>query len=125
MATRSNKTYQDPRRPASLSRLLKLWQDVPESQRAGNTIRVTFTLSCWGESRATRVAGFLRRRRECAESTIHRVAGGRRDTWHVHGSTHPAIRSLADLEHIWTWLRAAARSHQVDVVRIRLVQEAV
>jgi hypothetical protein len=124
MAARSNKTYQDPKGAGSLSGLLRLWQKLGASERASATTLVTFTLSCSGESRATRVAGFLRRRRNCAETRVHRVAGGRRDTWHVHGSLSPAIHSLADLEAIWTWLSRAALSHQVSLLGITLAPEA-
>jgi hypothetical protein len=125
MATaRSDKTYQDPRVAGSLSGLLQLWQKLLASGRCPATTQVTFTLSCCGESRATRVAGFLRRRRACAESKVHQVAGGRDDTWHVHGSISPATHSLHDLEAIWTWLRRAAQSHQVSLLRITLASTA-
>lgn len=124
MATRSDKTYQDPRATGSLSGLLRRWQKLRTAERDTAKTLVTFTLSCGGESRATRVAGFLLRRRACAETRVHQVAGGRRDTWHVHGSTHPAIHSLADLEATWTWLRQAAASHQVRLLRINLAPAA-
>ena len=120
MATRSDKTYQDPRATGSLSGLLRRWQKLAAADRDSAKMQVSFTLSCGGESLATRVAGFLLRRRACAETRIHQVAGGRRDTWHVHGTTRPAIHSLADLEATWTWLRKAAVSHQVRLLRITL-----
>ena len=104
----------------SLSGLLQLWQELASSSRDTASTRVSFTLSCDGESRATRVAGYLRRRRACAEARVHHVAGGRRDTWHIHGSLTPAIHSLADLESTWTWLRRAAQSHQVRLLRVAL-----
>lgn len=121
MAIRSNKTYQDPLAVGSLSNLLRSWQRLRGSRRAPNPIRVTFTLSCWGESRASRVAGFLRRRRVCAGTTVHQVTGAQRDIWHVHGSTYPAIPSLSDLEQTWLWLRGVSQSHQVGMLRIRLM----
>jgi len=124
MATRSNKTYQDPSTAGSLSSALRLWQSVHDVPRDTAILHVSFTLSCWGESRATRVAGFLRRRRACAGITVHRVAEARRDTWHVHGSMNPAIQSLSDLEATWTWLRRAAQSHQVDLLRVTLDRAA-
>ena len=124
MATRSDKTYQDPRTAGSLSRALRLWQSLRASCRETVTTQICFTISCWGESRATRVAGFLRRRRACAVTRIHQVAGARRDTWHVHGVMHPAIRSLPDLEATWTWLRRAAHSHQVALLRVTLAPAA-
>jgi hypothetical protein len=120
MASRSDKTYQDPRRAGSLSRALTAWQTLKDSGDSGST-RVNFTLSCFGESRATRVVGLLRRRRSCTNIQVHQVSGARRDTWHVHGSLDPAIRALADLEAIWTWLREAADSHQVTLLRIALI----
>ena len=124
MTTRSETTYQDPRAVGSLSGLLHLWQRHQASGHDAATSRVTFTLSCWGEARAARVAGFLRRRRACAVTRVHHVRGARRDTWHVHGSMHPAIHSLPDLEAIWTWLRRAAHSHQVNLLRITLALAA-
>ena len=120
MATRSEKTYQDPQAAGSLSSLLQRWQKLHASGREPASTRVTFTLSCCGESRATRVSGFLRRRRACAETRVHHVAGARRDMWHVHGSISPAIHSLSDLEATWDWLRRAAQSHQVSLLRITL-----
>jgi hypothetical protein len=124
MAVRSDKTYQDPRAAGSLSGLLQRWQRLHPSGRDAATTLVTFTLSCSGESRATRVSGFLRRRRACAETRVHHVAAGRRDTWHVHGSIRPAMHSLADLEATWNWLRRAAQSHQVSLLRITLTPAA-
>ena len=124
MASRSDKTYQDPQEAGSLSGLLPLWQKLCASGGCAATTQVTFTLSCSGEVRATRVAGFLRRRRACAETRIHHVAGGRRDKWHVHGSISPTTHSLSDLEAIWTWLRRAAQSHQVSLLSITLASTA-
>jgi len=124
MSTRSAKTYQDPRAAGSLSGLLELWRTLRASGRHTAATPVSFTLSCSGESRATRVAAFLRRRRACAQTRVHHVAGGRRDMWQVHGSISPAIYSLSDLEAIWTWLRRAAQSHQVSLLRITLARTA-
>lgn len=124
MTTRSNKTYQDPRAAGSLSGLLRQWQALPASARDPATSLVTFTLSCSGESRATRVAASLRRRRACSEASVEHVAEGRHETWHVHGATGAAIHSLADLEATWTWLRRTAQSHQVRLVRITLAPAA-
>lgn len=120
MATRSDKTYQDPRATGSLSSALRLWQAVESSPKRTPDRRVVFTLSCWSESRATRLAGSLRRRRACAVTRIHQVAGARRDTWHVHGFMSPAIRSLSDLETTWSWLQRTAHSHQVALLRVTL-----
>ena len=120
MPSRSDKTYQDPRAAGSLSSLLPLWRKLRSSRRDTAITLVTFTLSGEGESRATRVAGFLRRRRACAETRVHHVAGGGRDTWHVHGSLYPSIHSLPDLEATWTWLRRTAQKHHVRLLRIAL-----
>lgn len=116
MPSRSDKTYQNPKAVGSLSSVLWLWQNL---QPDTGTLRVNFTLSCWSESRATRVAGFLRRRLGC-KARVHHVAGGSRDTWHIHGSLHPMTHSLPDLEEAWTWLRQSAQSHQVTLLRITL-----
>jgi hypothetical protein len=117
MAIRSDKTYQDPKAVGSLSSILRLWQTL---QSDTGTLRVNFTLSCWSESRATRVAGFLRRRMGCKGARVHHVAGGSRDTWHIHGSLHPMVNSLPELEEAWSWLRQSALSHQVTLLRITL-----
>jgi hypothetical protein len=124
MASRSQKTYQDPGTAGSLSSALRQWRSLCARRRETATTHITFALSCWGESRATRVAGFLRRRRACAVTLLRRVAGTRRDTWQVHGSTHSAIHSLADLEATWTWLSHAARSHQVVLLRVTVAPTA-
>lgn len=120
MARRSDTTYQDPRGAGSLSRALSAWQHLQDSGDESGAARVGFTFSCWGESRATRVAAFLRRRRSCAEIRLCHASGGGRETWHVHGSLNPARRALPDLEGIWTWLREAADSHQVTLLRVTL-----
>ena len=117
MASRSDKTYQDPKAVGSLSSILRLWQTL---QSDTGTLCINFTLSCWSESRANRVAGFLRRRMGCKDARVHHVAGGGRDTWHIHGSMHPMVHSLPDVEEAWTWLRQSAQSHQVTLLRITL-----
>ena len=124
MATRADKKYQDPHAAGSLSSLLRVWQRFRTSGRDAAATRISFTLSCGGEARATRLAGFLRRRRACEVTRVHNVAGARRDTWHVHGSTRSAIHSLPDLEGIWTWLRQAAHNHQCTLLRIALTPSA-
>lgn len=101
-----------------------LWQSLLAAGRDAEILRIIFTLSCSSESRATRVAGFLRRRRACSATRVHHVTGASRDTWHVHGSMHPAIQSLPDLEAIWTWLRRAAQSHQVALLRVTVARTA-
>lgn len=120
--TGSGETYQDPHGAGSLSAALRAWQALRAAKRLTATTPIRFTLSCWSESRAVRVAAFLRRSRGCAVTQLHQVAGARRDTWHVHGSTHPAIHSLSDLEAVWTWLRSAAKSHQVALVHVTIPQ---
>jgi hypothetical protein len=120
MARRSDTTYQDPRGAGSLSRALGAWRRLQESGDPSGATRVGFTFSCGGESRATQVAAFLRRRRSCTELRLHQISGGRRDIWHVQGSLDPARRALPDLEGIWTWLRKAADSHQVTLLRVAL-----
>lgn len=118
MRRRSNKTYQDPRAAGSLSSALRQWQEFRATGHDKASTHINFTLSCRGESRAERVASFLRRRRACAVTRLDRVAGPDPETWHVHGSTHAAIHSLADVEATWTWLREAASSHQVALLHI-------
>lgn len=120
MTRRSDKTYQDPSTAGSLSSALRLWKALRARRRETAIAQIAFTLSCWSESRAARVAAFLRRRRACAVTRVHRVAGGTRDAWHVDGSMTPAIHTLTDLEAVWTWLRRAAHSHQVTLLRITL-----
>lgn len=124
MTRRSNTTYQDPSAAGSLSSALRQWQDLRASGRDLTTIRIGFTLACWSESRAARVGASLRRRRACAVTGMHRIAEAPRDTWHVQGSTHAAVHSLADLESIWTWLHDAARSHQVALIDVAVAPAA-
>lgn len=124
MTTRSSKTYQDPRSAGSLSHALKVWQALLASGREAGSIRIVFTLSCWSESRALRVASFLRRRQACTVNRVRQIRGGSRDRWHLYGSMTPAVHSLADLEGTWSWLRRAAVSHQVSLVRVALARPA-
>lgn len=110
--------YQNPRAIGSLSGALAAWQRLRGRRAEATPRRVVFTFSCWSESRARRVAGFLRRRTACAATRVHHVAGASRDTWQVSGSTHPAIHTLASLEAAWSWLRRAGHSHQAVLLRV-------
>lgn len=120
MAPRSSKTFQRPGVPGSLSDALRLWQQLRVDQREEAAILLAFTLSCPSESRATRVAGFLRRRNACERARIEPVGGPAGKAWQVRGTMREAVHTLADLEATWTWLREAADSHQVALVSIGL-----
>ena len=124
MASRADKAYQDPLTAGSLSSALRLWQNLRAAGQDTATSRISFTLSCRSESRATRVAGFLRRRRACEVTRVDHVAGAHRDTWHVHGSLHATIHALPDLEAAWTWLRRTANNHQVALLRVTIAPAA-
>ena len=120
--TRSDKTYQDPRSVGSLSAALKVFDALRAAEKEKRSIRIVFTLSCWSESKAQRVASVLRRRRGCRVTRLRQVPGGTRDRWHIYGSLAPAVYSLTDLEAAWSWLRRAAERHQVSLVRIALAR---
>ena len=119
---RSEKTFQDPRSVGSLSAALKVFDALRAAEKEKRSIRIVFTLSCWSESRAERVASVLRRRRGCRVTRLRQVPGGTRDRWHVYGSLAPEVYSLTDLEATWSWLRRAAERHQVSLVRIALAR---
>lgn len=119
--THGRKTrYHDPSRSGSLSQALRQWQELLAAGRDAMPQRLVFTLACGSESRAVRIAGFLRRRLNCEALVVQRVAGGLRDTWHVEGSTRPAVTSLTSLESAFSWLQGAAKDHQAVLVGIGL-----
>ena len=124
MSSRRATQYQDPHAVESLSSALRAWQRLRTARSQTTPKQVIFTFSCWSESRAMRIAGFLRRRLDCAATRAHHVAGANRDTWHVHGSMHPAIQSLSSLESVWAWLHCAAHNHQVVLLRVSVTQSA-
>jgi len=119
---RSDKTYHNPKAIGSLSAALKVFDALRAAERDKQKIRIVFTLSCWSESRAMRVATVLRRNRSCRVTRLRQVSGGTRDKWQIYGSMAPAIYSLTDLEATWSWLRGTAESHQVDLVRVALAR---
>ena len=115
---RSDKTYHNPQAIGSLSAALKVFDALRAAEREKRSIRIVFTMSCWSESRAERVAGVLRRNRACRVTRLRQVPGGTRDEWRIYGSMAPAVYSLADLEATWSWLRRTAERHQVSLVRV-------
>ena len=121
-APRSDKVYQNPRSVGSLSAALKVFDALRAARREQRSIRVVFTVSCWSESRALRVASVLRRRQNCRVTRLRQIPGGMRDRWHVYGSLAPTTYSLTDLEATWSWLRRIADRHQVSLVRIALAR---
>lgn len=121
---RSDKTYQNPHSVGSLSAALKVFDALRAAEREKRPIRIVFTLSCWSESRALRVASVLRRRRGCRVTRLRQIRGGTRDRWHVYGSLAPSVYSLTDLEETWSWLRRVGDRHQVSLVRIALARGA-
>jgi hypothetical protein len=116
--------YQDPRALGSLPGALHIWQAVRAACQSSLPQHIAFTFSCPSESRAHRVAGFLRRRLACAATRVSQVVGAGDEAWHVHGSTQREVQSLPNLEQLSTWLRSTASSHQVELVRLTLVQAA-
>ena len=119
---RSDKTYHNPQAIGSLSAALKVFDALRAAEREKKKIRIVFTLSCWSESRAQRVAAVLRRNRSCRVTRLRQVSGGTRDKWQIYGSMTPAVYSLADLEATWSWLRRTAERHQVDLMRVALAR---
>lgn len=121
---RSEKVYQDPRSVGSLSAALKVFDVLRAARREHRSIRIVFTISCWSESRARRVASVLRRRPTCRVTRLRQIPGGTRDRWLIYGSLAPSTYSLTDLEATWSWLRRIADRHQVSLVRIALARPA-
>jgi hypothetical protein len=119
---RSDKTYHNPQAIGSLVGRPQSLRCAPCAEREKKKIRIVFTLSCWSESRAQRVAAVLRRNRSCRVTRLRQVSGGTRDKWQIYGSMTPAVYSLADLEATWSWLRRTAERHQVDLVRVALAR---
>jgi hypothetical protein len=97
-----------------------MWQGVRADGQESARQHLVFTLSCPSESRAARVAGYLRRSLACAAVRVDRSPGS--DTWQVEGSTHFEIQSLTTLERLSTWLRRSASRHQVYLVGLALAE---
>lgn len=112
--------YHDPSSLGSLSGALRLWQTVRAAREETSPRHVTFTFSCPTESRADRVAGYLRRRRACVTTRVSQSESTGPEAWQVEGLTHHQIQSLPNLEHLSTWLRTAASSYRVDLVSLTL-----
>jgi hypothetical protein len=113
--------YHNPSELGSLSGALRIWRTVAAAHRENSPHHFVFTFCCRSESRADRMAGFLRRSLACAMTRVSRGVGADHEAWHVHGSTRREIQSLRSLEQLSTWLRSAAGSHQVDLIRFTLV----
>ena len=121
MIQRGDNEYQDPNAPGSLVSTLRLWQALVAEEHAAIPQYVSFTLQCKGEARANRLASGLRRRLACKTATVSRAGADGVERWQVVGVTHRQLQSLENLEHVSSWLRAAAVSYQVDLVRMSLV----
>ncbi|HSA54356.1 MAG TPA: hypothetical protein VLE53_01575 [Gemmatimonadaceae bacterium] len=113
--------YHDPFAPGSLVSTLRLWQALLAGEHAKIPQYVSFALQCTGEARANRLASGLRRRMACKTTIVSRVGESGQDLWQVVGVTYRQMQSLENLEHVSSWLRAAAVSYQVELVRMSLV----
>jgi hypothetical protein len=112
--------YQDSQAVGSVVGALILWQALVAADNEARPQQLAFTLACSSESRASRVAGFLRRHRACAVTRVSRVEARHPEDWHVQGTTRHEVQSLANLEALFTWLRGAANSHQVKLVSLAM-----
>lgn len=124
MKTSRDTEYQDPSTLGSLSRALQMYLTMRDDGQHTFPQRITFTILCPSEARANRLARFLCRRLACGTADVSQLPGPGRDGWQVTGSTIPELQSLRGLERLSTWLRLAADSHQVRLVRVDLVQAA-
>jgi hypothetical protein len=114
--------YQDPRAVGSLSGVLRMWQSVLATATKPGPHNFSFRFSCASEHRAAHLARSLRRGLACMSADVSRVAGADRDSWDVHGSTHPEVPSLSNLERLSTWLRRSGGSFRVELVQLSLVE---
>lgn len=117
--TRDNE-YQDSMAVGALVGALGLWRNLLDDNKHIQPQHLTFALACTSESRAHRVAAFLRRNRACARTRIDQVDAAARADWLVQGATRREVQSLANLEDLFTWLRRAAHAHQVNLLDLRL-----
>jgi hypothetical protein len=114
--------YQNPDEHGSLSGSLRMWQAVRADGQETVQQQLVFTLHCPSESRADRVARYLRRSLDCATVGVGRSPGADRDVWRVEGSTRFEVQSLRRLERLSTWLRRSASRHQVYLVDLALTE---
>jgi len=112
--------YQDSQAVGSVVGALGLWQALVAADDEARPRQLAFTLVCSSESRASRVAGYLRRHHACAVTRVSRVEARHREDWRVEGATRYEVQSLANLEGLFTWLRGAANSHQVKLVSLAM-----
>ena len=107
--------YQDGESPDSLAAALRMWLELLSSETSRRDQQLTFTFACQGESRALRVAGYLRRRLQCVSANVYRIDGGERDEWHIEGTTRSETQSLSDLERLFAWIGGTAARHQIQL----------
>jgi hypothetical protein len=119
MTSRDNE-YQDSGATGSLVGALALWRALVAAKAHTRPRQLVFGIACSSESRARRVAAHLRRNSACARTQVNSVAADARKNWRIDGSTRAEIQTLANLEHLFTWLRRASRSHQVHLLELRL-----
>ena len=118
-STRDNE-YQDGMAVGALVGALGLWRTLLGNNKHTQPQQLAFALACSSESRALRVAAFLRRNRACAATRIDQIDAAARADWLVQGATRREVQSLANLESLFTWLRRAAHAHQVNLLDLRL-----
>lgn len=111
--------YQDSLAVGSLVGALVLWQALVAANGHDLRQQLAFRLVCPSESRALRVAGFLRRNRACILTRVNYIEAERGGDWRVEGATRHEVQSLANLEALFTWLRRAAQAHQVKLLNLR------
>lgn len=121
MTNARDNEYGDPASPGSLVSMLRIWQALQAGGHEELPQYVSFALQCTGEARANRLASALRRRLLVKTTLVRHVEDGARDLWQVEGMTHSEPQSLQGLEQVSSWLRAAAVSHQVRLIRMSVV----
>ena len=112
--------YQDSRTVGALVGALALWRSLLSSDQQAQPQQLAFSLVCPSEARALGMAAFLRLNPACATTWVNYIHADPLANWRVQGATRLEVQSLQNLEGLFTWLRQAAASHQVNLTDLSL-----
>jgi len=114
--------YQDGGSAGSLTEARRCWLELSAAGVQHLPQLFTFVFHCPTERLALGLMDFLRQT-HCAGfvRTTAQVAGYQDDQWSVVGTTHAAIWSFPNLEHLFMRLRGAASRYESALVALDLM----
>jgi hypothetical protein len=114
--------YQDGGSAGSLAKARRCWLDLTAADAQHLPQLFTFVFHCPTERSAIGLMGFLRAKlyagfvRTTVEGSAYQD-----DQWSVVGTTHAAIWSLSNLEHLFMRLRGAGLRYESTLVTLDLL----